>query len=101
MNLNDIINGSTVFIDTNVPMYLVGAPHPNKVMALNLIERAIRARERLITDAEVLEEILHRYTHIGRRDAIRSRSRTRSLDPIRPTSAANRRRRRPAAWEQP
>ncbi len=59
-----------IFIDSNVPMYLVGAPHPNKDVALAWLERAIRDGERLVTDAEVLQEILHRYVAIRRLDAI-------------------------------
>ena len=59
-----------IFVDSNVPMYLVGAPHPHKVDAQRLLERAIADRERLVTDAEVLQEILHRYVAIGRRDAV-------------------------------
>lgn len=51
-------------------MYLVGVPHPHKVDAQRLLERAIADGERLVTDAEVLQEILHRYVAIGRRDAI-------------------------------
>ena len=51
-------------------MYLVGAPHPNKVDAQRLLERCISNGERLVTDAEVLQEILHRYGAIARRDAI-------------------------------
>lgn len=51
-------------------MYLVGAPHPHKAEAQRLLERAIADRERLVTDAEVLQEILHRYVAIDRRDAI-------------------------------
>lgn len=51
-------------------MYLVGAPHPHKIDAQRLLERAIAERERLVTDAEVLQEILHRNTAIGRRDAV-------------------------------
>ena len=35
-----------------------------------MLETAIAAGERLVTDAEVLQEILHRYTAIDRRDAI-------------------------------
>ena len=53
-----------IFIDSNVPMYLVGAEHPNKGIARRLLETAIEARERLVTDAEVLQEILHRYVAI-------------------------------------
>jgi hypothetical protein len=59
-----------IFLDSNVPMYLVGAPHPHKTDALRLLERTITDGERLVTDAEVLQEILHRYTAIHRRDAI-------------------------------
>lgn len=59
-----------IFIDSNIPMYLVGAPHANKLAAQRLLEQSISGRERLVTDAEVLQEILHRYTAIDRRDAI-------------------------------
>ena len=59
-----------ILVDSNVPMYLVGAPHPHKVDAQRLLEAAIAAGERLVTDAEVLQEILHRYVAIDRRDAI-------------------------------
>ena len=48
-----------VFIDSNVPMYLVGAAHPNKVDAQRRLEALVTQRVRLVTDAEVLTEILH------------------------------------------
>ena len=51
-------------------MYLVGAPHPHKSDAQRRLERLINDRERLMTDAEVLQEILHRYVAIKRLDAI-------------------------------
>ncbi len=59
-----------ILVDSNVPMYLVGAPHPHKADAQRLLERAITDGIRLVTDAEVLQEILHRYVAIARRDAI-------------------------------
>lgn len=59
-----------ILIDSNIPMYLVGAEHPHKADAQRLIERAICRGERLVTSAEVLQEILHRYTAIQRPDAI-------------------------------
>ncbi len=59
-----------IFIDSNVPMYLVGAAHPNKVLAQEVVESCIAHNDRLVTDAEVLQEILHRYTAIARREAI-------------------------------
>src|SRR5664279_3950361 len=51
-------------------MYLVGAPHLNKRDAQRLLEKLVSERQRLVTDAEVLQEILHRYVAINRRDAI-------------------------------
>jgi hypothetical protein len=59
-----------IFVDSNIPMYLVGADHPNKEIARRLLERAVNDGEPLVTDAEVLQEILHRYVAIDRRDAI-------------------------------
>jgi len=59
-----------ILVDSNVPMYLVGAPHPHKVDAQRVLERCIAAGERLVTDTEVFQEILHRYVAIGRREAI-------------------------------
>lgn len=51
-------------------MYLIGAPHRHKDDARRLLERAIAARERLVTDAEVYQEILHRHVAIRRPEAI-------------------------------
>jgi uncharacterized protein len=59
-----------IFVDSNVPMYLVGGPHPHKADSQRLLESAIAAGERLVTDVEVLQEILQRYVAINRRDAI-------------------------------
>ena len=59
-----------ILVDSNIPMYLVGAPHPHKSDAQRWVERLIRDRQRLVTDAEVLQEILHRYVAIDRRDMI-------------------------------
>ncbi|MEX2392974.1 MAG: type II toxin-antitoxin system VapC family toxin [Actinomycetota bacterium] len=59
-----------IFIDSNVPMYLVGAPHPHKTDAQRAMERFAAERTRLVTDAEVFQEILHRYRGISRSDAI-------------------------------
>ncbi len=59
-----------VFIDSNIPMYLVGAAHPHKIDAQRSLEELIVRAERLVTDAEVLQEILHRYAAIKRTDAI-------------------------------
>lgn len=59
-----------ILVDSNIPMYLVGAAHPHKLDAQRLLESALSAGERLVTDAEVLQEITHHYAAIGRRDAV-------------------------------
>jgi len=59
-----------IFVDSNIPMYLVGATHRHKVDAKRLLDEAIGNGVRLVTDAEVFQEILHRYWAIDRRDAI-------------------------------
>jgi len=59
-----------IFVDSNIPMYLIGAAHPHKTEAQVILERLIAAGERLVTDVEVLQEILHRYTAIDKRQAI-------------------------------
>ncbi len=59
-----------IFVDSNIPMYLVGADHPNKRDAQRLVEKAVLEGRALVTDAEVYQEILHRYSAIRRLDAI-------------------------------
>lgn len=59
-----------ILIDSNVPMYLVGAFHANKTDAQRLLEKFVSEQQRLVTDAEALQEILHRYGAIQRRDAV-------------------------------
>jgi hypothetical protein len=51
-------------------MYLVGEPHPNKEPSRRALEELVAAGESLCTDAEVLQEILRRYTAIRRPEAI-------------------------------
>ena len=59
-----------IFVDSNIPMYLVRATHPNKTTSQHILETCISTHVRLITDAEVFQEILYRYGAIHRRDAI-------------------------------
>jgi predicted nucleic acid-binding protein len=53
-------------------MYLVGADHPNKERTISVLQRIVRDETRLVTDAETLLEILHRYTAINRMEAIQA-----------------------------
>jgi predicted nucleic acid-binding protein len=59
-----------IFIDANIPMYLVGRPHPNRDAARRSLEEVVADGEALCTDAEVLQEILHRYSAVRRTDRI-------------------------------
>jgi predicted nucleic acid-binding protein len=59
-----------ILIDSNIPMYVVGAAEAQKAVALRLLAKLVNDRQRLVTDAEVLQEILHRYVSINRRESI-------------------------------
>ena len=59
-----------IFVDSNIPMYLVGGAHRHKDRSLVLVTGLVRDEEKLVTDIEVYQEILHRYTAIDRPDAI-------------------------------
>ena len=60
----------SVFLDANVVMYLVGTPHANRDRTKDLLDQLILSDTRLVTDAEVYQELLHRYAAISRREAI-------------------------------
>lgn len=57
-----------VFIDSNIPMYVAGVAHPNREPARRLLERVRSGDVEGCTSTEVLQEILYRYSAIGRRD---------------------------------
>ena len=59
---------SMIFIDSNIPMYLIGVEHPLRSKAEILLTKLIRSKRRLVTSAEVLQEICHRYCAIGRKE---------------------------------
>jgi len=54
-----------ILVDANVPMYLIGTPHANKEAARRALEEAAAGGESLCTDAEVLQEIVDRYTVVA------------------------------------
>src|SRR5271168_909293 len=53
-------------------MYMVGGAHPHKTRTLSLLEELVNERQRLVTNAEVLQELIHRYASINRRDEMQS-----------------------------
>jgi uncharacterized protein len=59
-----------IFVDANIPMYLIGDEHPHRVDAQHILERLAGERRQLVTSSEIFQEILHRYISIDRRDWI-------------------------------
>jgi predicted nucleic acid-binding protein len=58
----------TVFVDSNIPMYVAGREHPHRGPALRFLERARSGEIDLCTSTEVLQEILYRYVALKRHD---------------------------------
>ncbi len=56
---------SSYFLDANVLMYAAGAAHPLREPCREALTRAVDQEVSLVTDAEVLQEILYRYFSIG------------------------------------
>lgn len=59
-----------IFVDANVPQYIVGEDDGRRLDAQSAVERLIGGGRRLVTSSEVFQEILHRYVSIARRAAI-------------------------------
>jgi predicted nucleic acid-binding protein len=57
---------ATIFIDVNIPMYVGGIQHPLKAPSIEVLRLAQIAPHAFVTDAEVLQEILHRYKATNR-----------------------------------
>jgi uncharacterized protein len=55
-----------IMLDSNIFMYAAGVAHPNKKPCLQLLERIASGTIDAVIDAEVLQEILHRYRSIHR-----------------------------------
>ena len=55
-----------ILIDSNIFMYAAGGSHPLKQASVEFLERVARSEVEAAVDAEVLQEILHRYRAIDR-----------------------------------
>ena len=55
-----------ILLDANIFIYAGGNPHPNKVPSLAFLERVALGELEVGVDAEVLQEIMHRYRAINR-----------------------------------
>lgn len=55
-----------ILVDSNVLMYAAGAEHPHKKPSVDFLEQTAKGEVEASVDAEVLQEILHRYRAINR-----------------------------------
>ena len=55
-----------ILVDANILMYAAGAEHPNKIPAVKFLSRVAAGEIEASVDAEVLQEILHRYRALNR-----------------------------------
>jgi len=56
------------FLDTSIIMYAVGKEHHYKESCVAIIEKIARQKLEVVTDSEVFQEILYRYSHIGQKE---------------------------------
>jgi predicted nucleic acid-binding protein len=59
-----------IFVDSNIPMYLRGAEHPHKHDTRIILERLGSEKRALVTNVEVFQEIMHRYSAMKQKEAI-------------------------------
>lgn len=52
---------SLIFIDANIPVYAAGRAHPMKEPCIGVLRLVARSPAAFVTDAEVLQELLHHY----------------------------------------
>ena len=57
-----------VFLDVNIPMYAAGRAHAYKEPCAQVMKALANGRLEAAIDIEIVQEILHRYGAIGRRD---------------------------------
>lgn len=59
-----------IFVDSNIPMYLVGNDDQRRIDCQRLIGPLATERRRLVTSCEVFQELLRRYIAASQREAI-------------------------------
>jgi len=55
-----------ILVDANILMYAAGADHANKATSVQFLERVAEGDIDAVIDAEILQEILHRYRALQR-----------------------------------
>ena len=59
-----------IFVDSNVFIYAVGRSHPLREEAQTFFLESSEKGKRLVTSAEVLQELLHVYLPVGRTETL-------------------------------
>ena len=59
---------SQIFIDANIPIYVAGTDHPLREPCTRVMDLVAELPHLFLTDAEVMQELLHRYVSIRRWD---------------------------------
>lgn len=59
----------TSFVDTAVLIYAAGGPHPLREPSRRFLRQIADGDVEAVTSTEVIQEILHRFTRIGRPEA--------------------------------
>lgn len=54
-------SSGSAFVDANVPMYAAGGGHPLKAPCIDVMAMTAAHPRAFLTDAEVLQELIHRY----------------------------------------
>lgn len=62
------MNSNQYFIDANILMYAIGKEHHLKAPSVQILRDCVTNAYFTYTNAEVLQEILHRYTRMGERE---------------------------------
>jgi predicted nucleic acid-binding protein len=57
---------SSLFVDANIPTYASGSPHPLRTPCVEVLKLIAAHPNAFVTDAEVLQELLHRYLALKR-----------------------------------
>jgi predicted nucleic acid-binding protein len=79
-----------IFVDSNVFMYAVGRSHPLKIEAQKFFLDSGNDGKRLVTSAEVLQELLHVYLPVERMETLDAAMKlaTQGIDEIIPIDSA-------------
>ena len=64
--MNQEASNPKAFIDANVPMYAAGEEHPLREPSIRVMQVVTANPDRFFTDAEVFQEIIHRYVSVRR-----------------------------------